>query len=626
MERSSPPHIEAAPSPAFGAVIGVQISAIIIAALYFGREVLVPITVAILLSFILSPLVEFLRKIRLGRVPSVLLSVVLAVAILAAIGSVIGTEVAQLGSKLPQYTSNIEEKFNSLRRGTLDRLSATVSKFEHRGQQGSQPASTAKPQSSGAAAPTGRQSAVPTPLELAKRYLSPVLSPIATAGIVFVVAIFILLQKEDLRDRMIRLFGSSDLHRTTIAMDDATRRLSRYFITQLAINFTFGVVIGVGLFAIGVPNPVLWGIVSALLRFVPYVGSFISAVLPIALAAAVYPGWTLAIETAVLYVVVELIVSQAVEPVLYGHSTGLTPLAVVISAIFWSWLWGPIGLVLSTPLTLCLVVLGRYVDQLEFLDVLLGDRPPLTPVESFYQRILAGDADEAQDHAEQLLKDQSLASYYDDVALKGMQLAARDAERGVLSPTRLEKLKETVKDLVDELDRFDDKGPEHRQDAQKTALAESSALAPEWRTAAPVLCLAGRGPLDETASAMLAQLLRKQGLGARVLPYAAANRSAIASMDVTGVAMVCISFLDLSGSPPHLRYLVQRLKHRLPNVPILVGLWPADDAAISDKAISHSIGATYYTTSLQAAVDACIRLSSGESRVGSDKAREPAAA
>ena len=257
-----------------------------------------------------------------------------------------------------------------------------------------------------------------SPFALAERYLSPVLSPLATMGIVFVVAIFALLQQEDLRDRLIRLFGATDLHRTTVAMDDAARRLGKYFLTQLAINVAFGLVIGVGLHLVGVPNPVLWGMLSALLRFVPYIGSFISAGLPLAMAAAVDPGWSMAVWTAALYVVVELTVSQVVEPLLYGHSTGLSPFAVVVSAIFWSWLWGPIGLILSMPLTLCLVVLGRYVDRLKFLDVLLGDRPALTPIESFYQRILAGDADEAQDHAELLLKDRSLSSYYDEVALK----------------------------------------------------------------------------------------------------------------------------------------------------------------------------------------------------------------
>ncbi len=274
------------------------------------------------------------------------------------------------------------------------------------------------------------------------------LSPLATLGIVFVVAVFALLQQEDLRDRMIRLLGSDDLHRTTLAIDDGGRRLSRYFVTQLSINTAFGIVIGIGLLLIGVPNPVLWGILSGLLRFVPYVGSFISAVLPMALAAAVEPGWSMVLWTAGLYVVAEGVTGQVIEPMVYGHATGLSPFSVVVAAIFWSWVWGPVGLILSTPLTLCLVVIGRHVKRLEFLDVLLGDRPALTPVESFYQRILAGDADEAQDHAELLLKERSLSSYYDEVALKGLQLAANDSQRGVLDHEQLDRIKSTIKVLV----------------------------------------------------------------------------------------------------------------------------------------------------------------------------------
>ncbi len=295
-------------------------------------------------------------------------------------------------------------------------------------------------------------------MELAYRYLSPILSPLATLGIVFVVAVFALLQREDLRDRLIRLVGSDDLHRTTLAIDDGGRRLSKYFITQLSINTAFGVVVGIGLFFIGVPNPVLWGILSALLRFVPYVGSFIAAVLPLGLAAAVEPGWSMVLWTAALYVVVEGVTGQVIEPMVYGHSTGLSPFSVV-AAIFWSWLWGPVGLILSTPLTLCLVVMGRHVKRLEFLDVLLGDQPALTPVESFYQRILAGDADETEDHAELLLKECSLSTYYDEVAVKGLQMAAEDARRGTLDEEKLEKVKSTVNALVQSLAGHDDAQP-----------------------------------------------------------------------------------------------------------------------------------------------------------------------
>ena len=408
-----------------------------------------------------------------------------------------------------------------------------------------------------------------------------------------IVSIFILLQREDLRDRMIRLFGSSDLHRTTIAMNDAARRLSRYLLTQLAVNAAFGVIIGTGLAFIGIPSPVMWGVLGALLRFVPYIGAPLSAVMPLALAAAVDPGWSMLLWTAALYLVVEPILGQLVEPLVYGRSTGLSPFAVVLAATFWTWLWGPIGLILSTPLTLCLVVLGRHVARLEFFDVLLGDRPALTPVESFYQRMLAGDPDEVHDHAEILLKQMPLASYYDDVALEGLRLAVLDTERGVLTAGHLERIKLCIQSLIEDLDVHEDRQPP--VGAAKEAIATLSGaepdvasqsvdvqvpgrldLAPAWRGATPVLCIAGRGLLDEAVSTMLAQLLENQGLASRVVPHAATTRAAIGTLDVNGVAMVCISCLDLFGTPSHLRYLLRRLRQHLPpDVPILVGLWPA---------------------------------------------------
>lgn len=367
--------VPAASGPA-STLLSLQVGVAIVAALYLAREVLVPITVAVLLSFVLSPLVNFLRRLRLGRIPSVLIAVLFAIGIIGIIGTIIGSQVAQLTRHAPEYAETIEKKISTVRELALDKMSGVLEHFGYdaKPRQPIVPPSAPKiDRSAGEQQTLGNQ---PTnPLALLEKYLSPVLSPFATFGIIVVVAIFVLLQKEDLRDRMIRLFGSTDLHRTTVAMDDAAKRLSRYFLAQLGLNSAFGVVIGVGLYFIGVPNPLLWGILSALLRFVPYIGSFISAGLPIILATAVDTGWSMAIWTAALYVVIELLVSQGVEPILYGHSTGLSPFAVVVSAIFWSWLWGSVGLVLSMPLTLCLVVLGRHVDRLEFLDILLGDRP-----------------------------------------------------------------------------------------------------------------------------------------------------------------------------------------------------------------------------------------------------------
>ena len=420
---------------------GMTLFVLIVATLYFGKEVLVPITLALLLAFVLAPLVALLRRFRLGRVPAVLLAVLVAVGLVLAIGGVIGSQIAQLTTNLPQYATTVEQKVDKLREATIGRLSRLTDKIGNRPgtPAADAPASTQAPASAQAVPTPDARQPTESPLELARRFLSPILSPLATFGIVFVVAVFALLQQEDLRDRLIRLFGSTDMHRTTVAIDDGGRRLSRYFLTQLCINTGFGLVIGAGLFFIGVPNPVLWAILSALMRFVPYVGSFIAILLPFALAAAVDPGWSMPLWTLGLFVVAEGLTGQIIEPLVYGHSTGLSPFSVIVAAIFWSWLWGPIGLILSTPLTLCLVVLGRHVDRLEFLDVMLGDTPALTPMQSFYQRILAGDPDEMQDEAERILKQRSLTTYYDEVALKGLQLAANDGQRGVLSHRQLDR-------------------------------------------------------------------------------------------------------------------------------------------------------------------------------------------
>ncbi len=482
LDQTAPPPSTVAPAPAPDASRVMTLFVMIVATLYFGKEVLVPVTLALLLAFVLAPLATLLRRLHLGKVPSVLLGVILALGLILAIGGVIGSQIAELAGDIPKYAATVETKVANVRSYTVGRITHLADSIgSHKAHTAPTAAATATAGGGTApatAAPAAAQApaASSSPLELARTYLSPILSPLATLGIVFVVAVFALLQREDLRDRLIRLVGSDDLHRTTLAIDDGGRRLSRYFVTQLSINTCFGIVIGTGLLIIGVPNPVLWGILSGLLRFVPYVGSFLSAVLPMGLAAAVEPGWSMVLWTAGLYVVVEGVTGQVIEPMVYGHATGLSPFSVVVAAIFWSWVWGPVGLILSTPLTLCLVVMGRHVKRLEFLDVMLGDRPALTPVESFYQRILAGDADEAQDHAETLLRERSLSTYYDEVALKGMQLAANDSQRGVLGPAQLERIKTTIKTLVNGLRAHDDRQParlparpRHRRRARRRA-------------------------------------------------------------------------------------------------------------------------------------------------------------
>jgi predicted PurR-regulated permease PerM len=625
---------------------------VIVTALYVGRQVLIPVTLAVLLSFLLAPLVELLRLLRLGRVPAVLLAVVLALGVILGIGGVIGTQVAGLAGDIPHYADTIQEKLQSVQGATVGRLSGLFNRLQHQleksrktaldGVADKPPKSSGGP-ADGTPAATGGSTAphnaspIPveihqpqsTPVEIAERIVSPALAPIATTGIVFVVAIFILLQRGDLRDRLIRLFGANDLLRTITAMDEAARRLSRYFLSLLALNTAFGGVIGVGLLLIGVPMPMLWGILAGLLRFVPYFGSFLAAVLPVALAAAVDPGWSMVVWTVALFVVCESLMGQMIEPLVYGRSTGLSPLSVVIAAIFWGWLWGPIGLILSMPLTLCVVVLARHVDRLQFLDVLLGDRPALTPVESFYHRILAGKEDEVLEDAEQLLKDRSLSAYYDEVAIPGLRLAAVDVDRGVLSEPQIAGILDGVETLVDELADRDDREPRPAEEdltlagtsreqiehsplpAHITAtLSAHESLPADWRSPSAVLCVAGRGALDGAAATMLAQLLDKHGLGAHVMPHAAVgSRAALAALDVSGVRMVCIVFVGISGSPVHLRYTVRRLRGRLPKLPILVGLWPAETP--TDDRLRAAIEADRYITSLREAVAECLEQAAG---------------
>lgn len=630
-----PEQVAPAETPGLSGLLTLAGFVVVVSGLYLARQVLIPITLAILLSFLISPLVNLLRRAHFGRVPSVLVGVVVALGIILALAALIGTQFADLAGKAPQYETTVIHKVREVRSFAISELSGLIGRVRQQIQ-----TATSDQTSAGHGNPAASLPPPPKPLavqvqqdlspmELAGNILGPVVSPLSTTIIVLIFSIFILLQREDLRNRLIRVFGSGDLHRSTLAIDDAAERLSRYFLAQAGVNAVFGTVIGIGLFIIGVPSPLLWGVLSMLLRFLPYLGSPLSAVGPLLLAAAVEPNWTMVIWTAALYGVVEIVTSQVVEPMVYGRSTGLSPFAVVVAATFWTWLWGPIGLLLSTPLTLCLVVLGRHVKRLEFLDVLLGDRPALSSVETFYQRILAGDPDEALDQAEILLKSCSLSAYYDDVVLQGLQLAANDALRGVLSGQQLDRVRSTIVSLVHDLDRHDDADPEPSiDDAAPSILDEPDAAAkpaptaiegsapprtrpPGWDSAAPVLCVSGRGPLDEGLSTILAQLLEKHDLGARTLPFEAVARGHIDALDVAGVAMVCVCYLEISGSPAHLRYLLHRLRRKMPNTPILVGLWPLEDAALREDRVRSVIGADYYTSTLRHSVEACLAAAQG---------------
>jgi len=442
--------------------------------------------------------------------------------------------------------------------------------------------------------------------------------------------IFFLLQRQDLRDRFIRLAGARDLRRTTLALDDAARRLSRYLLLQTAINASLGVLVGSGLWIIGVPNPVLWGILTMLLRFVPYIGPVIAAAFPAALAVAVDPGWSMLFWVVGLFVVAEGIAGQVVEPWLYGQSTGLSGVAVVVAAAFWTLLWGPVGLLLSTPLTMCLVVLGRHVEHLQFLEVLLGDRPALAPEESFYQRILADDPDEAAHQAEAFLKDKPLSVYYDEVAIRGLALAQHDVNRGALDHAHRVRIKEAVEWVIDDLSDHDDAtAPTLEEGATEVAalspVLSQEELAPGWRETA-VLCLAGRGSLDEAAAAMLAQLLEKHGIGARVVPSEKVSVANLVRLDVTGVQMACLSYLE-PGSFTSPRYLVQRLRRRLPQAKIVAGFWTLAAQEAEERDALAATRADCVVTSLRQAVEQVVNAAKEAAAADlEDETRAPAVA
>jgi predicted PurR-regulated permease PerM len=582
------------------------VAAVVIAALRVAQDVFIPVILAVILSFVLSPLVNLLGRAGLRRAAAVVLSVLLALGFIGLVGTLIGRQAAGLAADAPRYTRTIEQKIEGLQTLFAARV-ATISAAFGVGRPPT-PAPAATTPDANLQPPGGLESATGEPrrpvlvevvepedstLVVVRSILSPVVGPLETTVIVFIVTIFTLLQREDLRDRFIRLAGSGDLHRTTLAIDDAGQRLSRYFLSQFVINATFGLVVTLGLWAIGVPSPGVWGVLAGVLRFVPYIGALLAAVAPIALAAAIDPGWLMVILVTGLFVIVEPLVAYVVEPLVYGHSTGLSPVAVIVAAVFWTWMWGPIGLILSTPITLCLVVVGRHVKSLEFVDILLGDRPALTPVETFYQRLLSGNREDALEMAEAALVDRPLLDFYDTVVLEAVRRAADDVARGALSRERGAAVAAAIIAIVDDLGEHEDATP-----------AGGTVVPVPRASGGTVACVAGRSPLDEAVSAMLAQLLEQRGVAARRVAYAAVGRERIAQFDATNVALVAVSSVALDGASAHLRYLVRRLRLHLPGTPIVAGIWREGDALLSDRDLQKTVGADVFVGSLRAAVDA----------------------
>ncbi|MEK0085455.1 AI-2E family transporter [Benzoatithermus flavus] len=571
-----------------------------IAALYLGRDVFIPLALAILMSFALGPLVTRLYRLGLGRVPAVLVVITLVTLLLGGFAAMVASQLVHLAEELPRYESNLRAKAklfsggmpgSSLIDHAADVLRDMGQEIEQAAQgnpsgwSGTQPGQQPPPGQQGRPIPVEIHQPPSSPLEALSSVAEPLLGPIATVGVVIVFVIFVLLQREDLRDRLIRLFGLGDVHRTTEAVNDAAKRVGRYLIMQLVINLAYGVLVGTGLFFIGVPNALLWGMLGTILRFIPYLGPFLATLLPTALALAVDPGWSTVLLTIGLFVAIELITNNLLEPWLYGSSTGLSPLAIIVAAVFWTTLWGPVGLLLSTPLTVCLVVLGRHVPQLQFLEVLLGSAPVLTPEVKFYQRLLADDPHEAGELAEDLLDQQPLQEVLDGMILPALTLAEQDRSRGAFDRARSRVLAGIAIDIVDRL---------------AEAVAEERAPIAQRQPPLRVLCVGARNGLDRAGAVMLAHLLRLKGVDADAITAEPGlpPRTELATYDA-----VCLSFTD-PRAWRQARRLTLRLRARQggQRKPVWLGLWTLPPGEI--VAATTATGADGVVSSLAAAVAA----------------------
>ncbi len=581
------------PPPDSKPLVTVGALAAAVAALYFLREVFIPIALAVLLGFILGPATTRLRRWGVGRIAATLSVVTIAGLLIAGIAAVVAFQIVDLADNIAQYQSNLISKIQVLKdtpgeRGVVERTSELIENLSEELEEGAAPAASEEgpPQPIAVEVHTPK----PNPLQLIGRVVGPLLSPAATAGVVVVFVIFILLYREDLRDRIIRLVSSDDLQRTTEAMSEAGQRVSRYLLMQLVVNATYGVPIGIGLFVIGVPNPALWGLLAAILRFIPYAGPVIAAAFPILLSFAIDAGWTAPLLTIGLFLGIELISNNIVEPWLYGSSTGISSIAIIVAAVFWTWLWGPIGLLLSTPLTVCLVVMAQYVPQLRFLDVMLGNAPVLPPHSRFYQRLLAQDPDEAAEIAEEFIASRSVESLYDELIVPALMLAERDRQRGSLTRDRLKMVADTARSIIDD---YADWQPSTDQPAGDAAGAQGTART--LPAGDPVLCVgAAHSLLDELAAAMLAQLLKRRGHPA--VRAAAATLESNELPTVSGMPLGIVAICSLHPSAIlQIRRIVRRLRPRASGARMLACIL---NGRILDSASERPTGSTADLTAL----------------------------
>lgn len=542
---------------------------LVIVVLYWAQAVLVPMALAILLTFVLAPPVSWLER-WVGRVPAVLVAVTLVFTILGLAGWGLARQMDRLADDLPRYRVNILAKIADVRGagkgGAVEKLQETIEEIRtDLGQADSSPGTASRPVVITAEHLAGYSSFA---------WLGPVVGPLGTAGLVVAMVIFMLLERRDLRDRLIGLFGHGRLTVTTKAFDEAGTRVSRQLLMQSLVNLIYGLVAGLGLYLLGVPYALVWATLGAALRFIPYVGPVVGAAAPILVSLAALEGWAGPLWVIGLFAVLELFTNLVLETVLYAGAAGISQVALLASVAFWTWLWGPLGLLLATPLTVCVVVLGKHVPGLEFVGVLIADTPALTPEYGYYQRLLARDQGEAADLIERHIKHQPPRTVYDALLLPALNYAERDRLEQRLSLAEetavVEATRELLSDAAESILRLD---PE-------PAATPDESLLPGPRGPLRVLGYAVNGAADELALGMLARIVDDLPIVLETTSTRLQAAELVSLVTAQGVSVVCLA--DLPPSPPtKTRYLVKRLHAALPDVRILVGRW--SPPALSDE-------------------------------------------
>ncbi len=581
-------------SERISSLLSILMILIVVAVLFFAKEIFVPLALALLFSFLLAPLVTRFERWRIPRVPAVLLSVGLALAVVVGVGWLVVNQVLDLTYQLPKYKDHIQHRIDSIKNKTGGKSALSEATDTVKELQANLADSTAEPNATRPDAPSSSNKGRIQKVEVVQPATSlaavvqsvagPVLSPIGTAAVVIVFVLFMLLKREDLRDRIIHLIGKGRLNVTTQALDEAAGKVTGYLTMQVIINVCFGIPVGIGLWIIGIPNAFLWGLLATLLRFIPYVGAWIALGFPLLLSLATTDSWAAPAETLALFATIELITSNVLEPWLYGAHTGLSPVAIMVATIFWTWLWGGVGLLLATPLTVCVSVLGKYIPSLSFLDALLGDEPTLTVNERFYQRLLAMDRREACIVAEEYRKDHTATEVYSSLFVPALAASEREEQSGALDERHQRFIFDTTRELIEDI--VGDSGTAS-SDA-KAELKDGNGVAPAEKPSTlskhPVFCLPAADEADEIVAIMLSHALEREGYKAESLSFKTLANEMVAQVAESGCTVACIS-----ATPPHddlhTRYLCKLLRSKFPKLYIVVGLWDseADEARLTRR-------------------------------------------